>query len=70
MSRIKSVLTERQMIHNQAVKLVAQKEEGKVDSESDLILKQNQTEIYKRAEIKRKIRKSLNYMKRRKVLFV
>jgi hypothetical protein len=58
------------MLHNQAVNLVAQQELGKVDTESDLVLRENQKEIYKRAEITRKVRKSLNYMKRRQVLFV
>lgn len=69
MARIKSVLTERQLIHNQAVNLISQKETGKVSTESDLVLEENQHQIYKRAEIKRKVRKGLNYMKRRQVLF-
>lgn len=69
MARIKSVLTERQLTHNQAVKLISQKESGKVSTESDLVLEENQHQIYKRAEIKRKVRKGLNYMKRRQVLF-
>lgn len=69
MARIKTVLTERQSIHKQAVDLISQKESGKVDSESDLVLQENQHQIYKRAEIKRKVRKGLNYMKRRQVLF-
>ncbi len=69
MSRIKTVLTERQLIHNQSVSLVNQKESGQVSSESDLVLQENQKQIYKRAEIKRKVRKGLNYMKRRQPLF-
>ena len=69
MARIKTVLTERQNVHNQAVNLVSQKEAGKVSTESDLVLQQNQRSIHKRAEIKRKVRKSLNYRKRRQVLF-
>lgn len=69
MARLKTVLTERQLIHSQAVNLLAQKEAGKVSTESDLVLQDNQHQIYKRAEIKRKVRKSLNYMKRRQVLF-
>ncbi len=69
MARIKTVLTERQNVHKQAVNLVAQKESGKVSTESDLLLQQNQRTIHKRSEIKRKIRKSLNYRKKRQVLF-
>lgn len=69
MSRIKTVLTERQLIHNQAVNLISQKESGNVSTESDLVLKENQNQIYKRAEIKRKVRKTLNYVKRRQPLF-
>ena len=69
MSRIKTVLTERQLIHNQAVNLISQKESGNVSTESDFVLKENQNQIYKRAEIKRKVRKTLNYVKRRQPLF-
>lgn len=69
MARIKSVLSERQALHKTAVKLVNQKENGIVSSESDLVLQANQEEIYGRAEIKRKVRKSLNYVKRRQPLF-
>lgn len=69
MARIKSVISERQLIHNQAVNLIAQKESGTVSTESDLVLQENQHQIYKRAEIKRKVRKTLNYVKRRQPLF-
>lgn len=69
MARIKTVLTERQTIHNQAVNLIEQKESGNVSTESDLVLQENQNQIYKRAEIKRKVRKTLNYVKRRQTLF-
>ena len=70
MARIKTVLTERQSVHNKAVKLVEEKESGHVSTESDLILQENQKQIYNRAEIKRKVRKGLNYVKRRQTLFV
>ena len=70
MARLKTVLTERKLIHEQAVKLVAQKESGQVDSESDLVLEENQKQIYKRAEAKRKVRKSLNYGRKRQPLFI
>jgi hypothetical protein len=69
MARIKTVLTERQKIHEQATNLIAQKESGTVSTESDLVLQENQNQIYKRAEIKRKVRKGLNYVKRRQPLF-
>lgn len=70
MARLKTVLTERKLIHERAVNLVAQKESGQVDSESDLILRDNQNLIYKRAESKRKVRKSLNYGRKRQSLFI
>lgn len=69
MARIKTVLTERQKIHEQATNLITQKETGRVSTESDLVLQENQNQIYKRAEIKRKVRKGLNYVKRRQPLF-
>ena len=69
MARIKTVLTERQKVHQKATDLISKKETGVLDTESDLILQENQNQIYKRAEIKRKVRKSLNYAKRRQPLF-
>lgn len=69
MARIKTVLTERQKIHQQATNLIDQKESGNVSTESDLVLQENQNQIYKRAEIKRKVRKGLNYVQRRQPLF-
>lgn len=69
MVRIKTILSERQNIHNQSMQLIAQKDSGSQSAEGDLILEQNQKIIYKRAEIKRKVRKTLNYVKKRQPLF-
>lgn len=67
MARLKTVLTERKLLHQEALKLVNQE---KTLSEGDLILEANDRAIKARAEMKRKIRKMLNYRQRRQSLFI
>lgn len=71
MARIKSVLTERKRVHDRAVELVAIKEGGMENdiTEGDLLMQHNQNRIHKKSEFDRRIRKRLNFHKRRQPLF-
>jgi hypothetical protein len=67
MARIKTVLTERKSIHDQANRLLTQTE---AKSEADLVLEADEAAIARRAEMKRRVRKIVNYRQRRDPLFI
>jgi len=74
MARIKTVLTERVKVHNEAVKLVNEKQAGNSSipsppSHADILLSLNQQTINKRTEFSRRVRQALNYWRRRQPLF-
>lgn len=69
MARIKTVLTERKLIHDRSLVLL-QQQQAEAKSEADLLLEADQAVIEGRAEGKRRIRKLLNYRQRRDPLFI
>lgn len=63
-------MTERKLIHQQANELVNQAEAQVVKSEGDLLLEADEAAIARRAEMKRRVRKIINYRQRRDPLFI
>ncbi len=63
-------MTERKLIHQQANELVNQAEAQFVKSEGDLLLEADEAAIARRAEMKRRVRKIINYRQRRDPLFI
>lgn len=69
MARIKTVLTERQAVHDKALSLT-QGAGAVASTEGDLVLEGIQAAVKKRSELKRKVRKLLNYRSKRQSLFI
>lgn len=68
MARIKTVLTERKLIHEQAVQLVSSNAASE-KTEADLLLEADEQAVRRRTEMKRWVRKLINYRQRRDPLF-
>lgn len=69
MARIKTILTERQMLHEKAASLLKQKQLGKSFTEAELLIAQQKQDKMRQLWRKRHFRKRMNYYSRRRSLF-